>query len=202
MSSAMSASPIDERSTLLEQRYDMSADDLSNHIRQNFSGSLLSLKQLEPFIREMLRRFKRLPRKVGVDGKRRPIAGCTTFKMWCRTVLNRQDRTVRYMLAGGSKPKATARTERISAHAKAPAQIREFLDKQVSFATGAARRQLVTAIQEAADFYSRQMAAWKKTEDKQQGDEGIPAEVLVWDAQGNRIVQEIQNPRKEQTTTE
>ena len=32
----------------ITDRHDVDVEDLSNHIRDNFSGSLLSLKQLEP----------------------------------------------------------------------------------------------------------------------------------------------------------
>ena len=139
----------------LERRFDLSADELSAHIQQNFGGSLLSLRQLEPLIREMLRRFKHLPRTIGVDGKRPSIAGCTTFKMWCRTILNRTDRTVRYMLAGGSKPNPETKKEKTSAKPKTAAQIRAFLDTQVSLVEGLARRQIVQAISEAAAFYGK-----------------------------------------------
>lgn len=104
---------------LLAQRHEIADECLTDYIRQNFSGSLLSLRTLAPFIKEIRRRFRCLPRKRGVDGNFKMIAGCRTFKEFCSKVLNRTDRAVRYAIAGiGSKPKEKAersRTEIISA---------------------------------------------------------------------------------------
>jgi len=87
---------------VLDTRHEMDDESLSSHIQDNFSGSLLSLAQLQPLIVEILRRFKHLPRKQSVDGTLPTIAGYRTFKSWCMGVLHRNDRTVRYMLAGGN----------------------------------------------------------------------------------------------------
>jgi hypothetical protein len=63
----------------LEIRHGMDADVLTQHIAANFSGSLLSLRQLKPFIEEILRQFKHLPKKKSVDGTYPAIAGYRTF---------------------------------------------------------------------------------------------------------------------------
>ena len=78
--------------------YETTGEQLTDYICSHFSGSLLSLRQLEPFIKEIKRRFKTLPRKRGVDGEYKTISGHRSFKSWC-SVLNRSDRAVRYMLA-------------------------------------------------------------------------------------------------------
>ncbi len=93
---------------LLPERHEMDGDALSNHIRDNFCGSLLSLRQLKPFVQEILRRFKCLPRKKSMDGTYPTISGHRTFKSWCGGVLHRSDRTVRYMLKGGNKKRKTS----------------------------------------------------------------------------------------------
>jgi hypothetical protein len=87
---------------VVQIRESMTDDSLTQYAREHFSGSLLSLRQLEPLIREVKRRFRHLPRKLGVDGKRKTISDCTKFSDWCQQVLQRSDRTVRYMLAGGN----------------------------------------------------------------------------------------------------
>src|SRR6266478_5296560 len=84
---------------LLEQRHEMSPEELSEFVSTNFGGNLLTLRQLEPFIAEIKRRFKTLPRKARVDGKYKMIGGHRSFKSWCHGVLGRTDRTVRYMLS-------------------------------------------------------------------------------------------------------
>jgi hypothetical protein len=84
---------------LVERRHELDANDLSEHIRQNWGGSLLTLRQLEPFVSEILRRFKCLPRKRQVNGDFARIAGHRSFKSWYNGVLNRKERSVRYMLA-------------------------------------------------------------------------------------------------------
>jgi hypothetical protein len=89
--------------TAIAERHDVDVEDLSVHIQENFSGNLMSLKQLEPLVSEILCRFKHLPKKRKVDGTYPNIAGYRTFKKWCLGVLNRSDRTVRYMLNGGNK---------------------------------------------------------------------------------------------------
>ena len=86
----------------LAERHEMDVDVLSNRIRENFNGSMLSLKQLEPLVSEILRRFKHLPRKQEVDSTYPNIAGYRTFKDWCVGVLDHSDRAVRYMLKGGN----------------------------------------------------------------------------------------------------
>lgn len=105
------ATDIQEVLATLDSRHEMDSDDLSNHIRDNFSGSLLSLKQLEPLITEVLRRFKHLPRKKSVDGTFPSIAGHRTFKSWCLGVLHRNDRTVRYMLTGGNTKRGSLKQQ-------------------------------------------------------------------------------------------
>jgi hypothetical protein len=88
--------------TAVAERHEMDVDVLSNRIRENFNGSMLSLKQLEPLVSEIRRRFKHLPRKQKVDGTYPNIAGYRTFKDWCGRVLHHSDRAVRYMLKGGN----------------------------------------------------------------------------------------------------
>src|ERR1700737_865188 len=85
---------------LIPERHTMSDDSLSKHIQDNFSGSLLSLRQLKPFIEDILRRFKRLPRKKSVDGTYPTIYGYRSFGAgkidkvgWCQGVLHRDERT-------------------------------------------------------------------------------------------------------------
>lgn len=85
---------------LLNKRHEVPDEALTAHIAQNFSGSLLSLRQLAPFVAEIRRRFKILPRKRGVDGQHKTISGCRTFKSFCETVLHRKPRTVRHALRG------------------------------------------------------------------------------------------------------
>jgi len=77
----------------------MPSEELSNFVSTNFGGNLLTLRQLEPFITEIKRRFKTLPRKTGIDGKYKTIGKHRSFKSWCYGVLGRTDRTVRYMLS-------------------------------------------------------------------------------------------------------
>lgn len=102
---------------LLESRHEIAADELSEFVSANFGGNLLTLRQLEPYIVEIKRRFKTLPRKMGVDGTYKTISGHRSFKSWCQGVLKRTDRTVRYMLAKSKNEerKSTKRTETISA---------------------------------------------------------------------------------------
>jgi hypothetical protein len=95
----------------LESRHELSDEFLTDYIRQNFNGSLLSLRQLEPFVKEILRRFKRLPRKKGVDGQYKTIGGCTSFKKWAPAVLGRTDRACRYMLERAHSDKLKKPTE-------------------------------------------------------------------------------------------
>jgi hypothetical protein len=143
---------------LLENRSTLPADDLSKHIQDNFGGSLLSLRQLEPFISEMLRRFKRLPRKVGVDGNRPTIAGCTSFKIWCSTVLHRTDRCVRYMLKRSqSGTIKKTKTEKLSAK-HTSARVLKYLDRQLSNANEAERTFLVQEISKTLEGYQRKVA--------------------------------------------
>jgi|CZKC01.1.fsa_nt_gi hypothetical protein len=168
---------------LLPQRYEMAGDVLSQHIQDNFSGSLLSLSDLKPFIEEMLRRFKHLPRTQNVDGTHPNIAGFRTFGYtpkcqkchkpkhdstnhefeaviekctkchqpeheftthkfeldleatkrlgWCKGTLNRDSRTVRYMLAGGNLKRSGGGREIVSTLLDADA-ILQYLDNAIS----------------------------------------------------------------------
>lgn len=102
---------------LLENRHDIPPEELSNFIADNFGGNLLTLRQLEPYIVEINRRFRHLPRKASVDGKYKAISGHRNFKDWCSGVLHRTDRAVRYMLqkARGDERKPKNETETISA---------------------------------------------------------------------------------------
>jgi hypothetical protein len=100
---------IQEVLAVLDSRHEMDVEILSKHIQDNFSGSMLSLKQLKPLIVEIKRCFKRLPRKKSLDGTYPTIAGHRSFGAgkadkvgWCLGVLHKDDRTVRYMLAGGN----------------------------------------------------------------------------------------------------
>jgi hypothetical protein len=90
---------------LLEQRHETPSEELSDFVANNFGGNLLTLRQLEPLIIEMQRRFKSLPRKLGVDGKYKTIAGHRSFESWCHGVLGRNARCVRYMLMRAREPK-------------------------------------------------------------------------------------------------
>ncbi len=123
---------------VLEQRHEMPAEDLSNFVSTNFGGNLLTLRQLEPFIVEIKRRFKTLPRKMQVDGTYKTISGHRSFKVWCRGVLNRTDRTVRYMLAK-SHEKATNQEQKSEQRAET---ISAVLDRCVKYL--AKQRKLVT----------------------------------------------------------
>jgi hypothetical protein len=87
---------------VIQIRENMTDDSLTQYAKDHFSGSLLSLKQMAPLVLEIKRRFRHLPRKLGVDGKRKTIGDCTKFSDWCQRMLHRSDRTVRYMLAGGN----------------------------------------------------------------------------------------------------
>jgi hypothetical protein len=91
---------------VVQIRENMTDESLTQYAKDHFSGSLLSLRQLEPLLREIKRRFRYLPRKIGVDGKRKMIGDCTKFSDWCKQVLQRSDRSVRYMLAGGNTKRA------------------------------------------------------------------------------------------------
>jgi hypothetical protein len=103
--------------SLLARRYEVSPEELSEFVSANFGGNLLTLRQLEPYITEVKRRFRLLPRKAGIDGKYKVIAGHRSFKSWCQGVLGRTDRTVRYMLAKSKneEQRLGKRTESISA---------------------------------------------------------------------------------------
>jgi hypothetical protein len=85
---------------------------LSEFVSANFSGNMLTLRQLSPFIQELKRRFKTLPRNKGVTGEFKTICGHRSFKSWCLGVLRRTDRAVRYMLTTGhgNNKKKTAET--------------------------------------------------------------------------------------------
>jgi len=80
---------------LIGTRHDIDVEELSGHVAAHFQ--LLTLRQLLPFIKEMRRRFRHLPRR-SIDGVRPSIAGCVTFGEWCWKVLRRTPRTVRYLL--------------------------------------------------------------------------------------------------------
>jgi hypothetical protein len=84
--------------SLLDRRHEVPPEELSEFVSTNFGGNLLTLRQLEPFISEIRRRFKILPRKANLGGYK-TISGHRSFKTWCSGVLGRTDRTVRYMLA-------------------------------------------------------------------------------------------------------
>jgi hypothetical protein len=100
---------------LLQERHDTPSEELANFVQTNFGGNLLTLRQLEPYITEIKRRFRVLPRKPGVDGRFKTISGQRNFKNWCRAVLNRTDRCVRYMLAKSRNEAPRSKAESISA---------------------------------------------------------------------------------------
>jgi hypothetical protein len=128
----------------LEERHDVDVEVLSNHVRENFNGSMLSLRQLEPIISEILRRFKHLPRKIAVNGEYPTIAGHRTFKSWCDGVLHRTPRAVRYMLAGGNKKRQTSKQESVSP--LDAVAILNYLDRHVSKLDKTQRRLLSQGI--------------------------------------------------------
>jgi hypothetical protein len=80
---------------LVETRRDVDVEELTAHVAAHFQ--LLTRRQLLPFIREMRRRFKHLPRK-SLNSVRPSIAGCVSFGESCQKVLRRTPRTVRYLL--------------------------------------------------------------------------------------------------------
>jgi len=137
---------------LLAERHEVDADVLSDHIRKNFEGSVVSLKSLEPLVREILRRFRRLPRKKSVDGTYPSLGGYRSFKAWCQFVLHRSDRTVRYMLSGGNqnrrqKPSDDVETFSAMSEKSVPAgRIINSLATQLSIADKAKCRYLVQQI--------------------------------------------------------
>jgi hypothetical protein len=117
----MAGSAIQEAILALEGRHEVDVESLSVHIRDNFQGTLLSLRQLTPLIKEVLRRFKTLPRKAGVDGKFATIAGHRSFGVgkndsvgWAKGVLGKDARTVRYMISGGNKRRTESKRETVS----------------------------------------------------------------------------------------
>jgi hypothetical protein len=122
-----SVSTIPQVVALLDVRHDASNEELCAHIRSNFHGNINSLKILEPFVREVLRRFKHLPRKKNVDGTRPSIGGETSFAKWCPAVLGKTARTVRYMLAGGNKKRNITTGKDVSAVCE---RITKYLDKR------------------------------------------------------------------------
>jgi hypothetical protein len=134
----------------LDSRHAMGSDELTKYLYENFAGSLLSLKQLQPLIAEVLRRFKQLPRKQSVDGTYPTIAGYRSFGVsnrepigWCQGVLHRNARTVRYMLAGGNKAKSQPKKERVSVDAVA---ILKYLDEHISELDGTQQKILARGL--------------------------------------------------------
>src|SRR5580693_6539200 len=109
---------IQEVLAVLDSRHEMDVEILSKRIQDNFSGSMLSLKQLKPLIVEILRCFKTMPRKKRLDGTYPTIAGHRSFCAgkkdsvgWCMGVMGCNARTVRYMLAGGNKNRGTLKSK-------------------------------------------------------------------------------------------
>jgi hypothetical protein len=132
----------------LEVRHnEMTAEELTHLVQSNFSGSMLSLRQLKPFIEEIRRRFRHLPRKVSVDGAYKTIAGHRNFKSWCDGVLRRTDRAVRYMLAkaSGDKKKSKNESEDISA---VLALVGRYLTKKADKFEGSERAEFLKAVEE------------------------------------------------------
>lgn len=117
----------------VKDRYEAPAEELSQYVSENFGGNLLTLRQLEPYIREIQRRFIILPRNRGVDGQFKTISGCRSFKLWCSNNLGRTDRTVRYMLAKAKNEPKRKTTETISAVEKVVRYIRKqkLTDEQI-----------------------------------------------------------------------
>jgi hypothetical protein len=133
----------------LDARHDeMTAEELTYLVQTNFSGSLLSLRQLKPFIEEIKRRFKHLPRKMGVDGEYKKISGHRNFKFWCASILHRSDRAVRYMLAKASntpnKNKLEDETETISV---VSARVGKYLTDRAKKFEGSERIQFLKAVE-------------------------------------------------------
>jgi hypothetical protein len=144
------ATDIQEVLATLDSRHEMDSDDLTKYLYENFSGNLLSLKQLQPLIAEVLRRFKTLPRGKSVTGMYPTIAGYRSFGVskrepigWCQGVLHRNARTVRYMLAGGNKAKSQPKKERLSVDALT---ILKYLDEHVSELDGTQQRLLARGL--------------------------------------------------------
>jgi hypothetical protein len=147
----------------IAERHDVDVEDLSTHIQENFSGSLMSLKQLEPLVSEILRRFKRLPRKRNVDGTHPNIAGYRNFKSWCEGILHRSDRTVRYMLNGGNKKRKDSKVQAESVSALDAAKILKYLDTHVSDLDLPQRKLLAQGLPQFLNRLKRSVWTWKTT---------------------------------------
>ncbi len=141
---------------LVEKRHDVSPEILTRYIADNFVGNLLTLRQLEPFISEVKRRFKILPRKKDITGNYKTIYGCRTFKAWCLGVLHRSDRTVRYMLAkahGDKKKNTVERAETISA---VSSRILAHIERQTKKFTEDERSEILAALVGKFGFIGRE----------------------------------------------
>lgn len=69
-------------------------------------GAVLTLKMCAPLVEEMQRRFQNLDRTKQKNGTYKTIRGCSSFKEYCATVLNRTEQAVYKMLRENeSKPK-------------------------------------------------------------------------------------------------
>jgi hypothetical protein len=141
---------LEEILAVLPTRHEETDEKLSSLVRYRFSGSLLSLEQIIPLIEEIKRRFKHLPRKVGVDGKYKTICGHRTFKSWCKGVMNRHDRTVRYMIAGAKNPAEKKEEQKAEVFAVSE-RVKKYLTKRVDKFEGAERTELIEEILKAVE---------------------------------------------------
>ena len=117
---------------LLDNRHTATNDVLNDYIQTRFGGNLLSLRQLEPFIREIRRRFKTLPRRKQLNGEYKTIGGCRNFKSWCLTILKRPDRTVRHMLATANNQHKKLSADKEVTAATLAIQILEYINKKLA----------------------------------------------------------------------
>jgi hypothetical protein len=84
-----------EQAEIISAARDMGDEELAAFVSKTYISAFNTLRGAEPYIRELHERFLKL--KFGQS-----ICGCTSWKGFCETVLNRSDRAVRYMLAGGN----------------------------------------------------------------------------------------------------
>lgn len=126
----------------LNTRHEDSDETLTAYVQSNFSGSQQSLRQLRPFLEEIARRFKHLPRKRQINNEYKTISGYRTFKDFCQGVLNRTAHRVRQILkeAHGQTKKSIKGTEDIYAVSE---QIEKYLTRKVEKFKGSDRTELL-----------------------------------------------------------
>ncbi len=155
----MTQATLQDALTAIDTRHTMTNDEISICCRDNFSGSMLSLKQLEPVIRDVQRRFKILGRKQHMDGSYPNIFGYRSFGSihdkeeykkvlrvgWCEGVLKFDVRTVHYMLNGGNKKKKSKpKKEKLSA--PQASEVLKYVEEHASEMSSEQRRMLMDGL--------------------------------------------------------